>query len=95
MNLGAHNRLHKVAFWTEAGREISLEKWKKELDLNPSQAEQIETILDDFAKYYRNVLAGGKSRILAILNEDQKRKFEKMMGEAQEKQRFITPSSGP
>jgi DNA-directed RNA polymerase sigma subunit (sigma70/sigma32) len=54
---------------------------KKELDLTPVQVEQMETILDDFAKYYTTVLSDGKSRILQILNDDQKKKFEKMLAE--------------
>ena len=39
------------------------------------------SILDDFGVYYRNVLSDGKARILRILNEDQKRKFEKLLEE--------------
>ena len=53
----------------------------RDLDLTPAQTEQMETILDDFAKYYRTVLSDGKSRILQILNEEQKRKFEKVLQE--------------
>ena len=81
MNLGAHRPLHKAPFWTESGKALSLENLKHELDLTPAQTEQLESILDDFVKYYRTVLSDGKSRIMQLLNDQQKRKFEKMMQE--------------
>jgi hypothetical protein len=81
------------AYWKEGAREISLQKFKKELDLTPEQAKEMETVLDDFMMYYQSlqaqmddVRAIGKSRILKILREDQKTKFEKMIGEIQHKQ---------
>ena len=82
MNLGAHRWLHRSApFYTEGGKEISLQRWKRDLDLTPEQSQQMTVILDDFAMYYRNVLSDGKSRILRILNEDQKRKFDRLLAE--------------
>jgi hypothetical protein len=83
MNLGVHARLHRAPFWSDSGKAIYLERVKRELDLTPSQAELMESILDDFTQYYRNVLADGKSRIIQILNEDQRRKFELMLQEGQ------------
>jgi hypothetical protein len=81
------------AYWKEGAREISLQKFKKELDLSPEQAKDMETVLDDFMMYYQSlqaqmddVRAIGKTRILKILREDQKTKFEKMIGEIQHKQ---------
>jgi len=82
MNLGAHKLMHRsVPFWTEGGKEVWLQRWKKELNLTPEQSQEMTTILDDFGLYYRNVLSDGKSRILRILNEDQKRKFNKLLEE--------------
>jgi hypothetical protein len=82
MNLGAHKMLHRnVPFYTEGGKEVALQNWKKELDLTPDQSQQMALILDDFGTYYRNVLSDGKARILRILNEDQKRKFDKLLAE--------------
>ncbi|MCL5745248.1 MAG: hypothetical protein M1541_15200 [Acidobacteria bacterium] len=81
MNFG-HTHLHKAAFWTEPGKTIYLERVKKELDLTPVQTEEMQLILDDFAKYYRNVASDGKSRILQILNDQQKQKFEQMLTES-------------
>jgi hypothetical protein len=93
MSLGARGWIHASApAWKESDKEISLQKFKKELNLSPTQAEQLETVLDDFFMYYHtlqaqldDVRASGKQRILRILNEDQKRKFEKLMAGLQEK----------
>lgn len=80
-NLGAHKRLHREPFWSTAGKEAAVARVKKELDLTPIQVDQMATILDDFAKYYTTVLYDGKFRILQILNDEQKKKFEKMLAE--------------
>jgi hypothetical protein len=79
--------------WKEGAREISLQRFKKELDLSPEQAQEMERILDDFMMYYQtlqaqmdDVRATGKQRILRILREDQKQRFEKLIGEIQSKQ---------
>jgi hypothetical protein len=82
MNLGAHKYIHRsVPFWTEGGKDVWLHRWQKELDLSPEQTQQMTLILDDFGTYYRNVLSDGKGRILRILNDDQKRKFDKLLDE--------------
>ncbi len=80
-------------YWKEGGREISLQKWKKELDLTPAQVAEMETILDDFVMYYDTlqaqmdeVKASGKSKIVQILDERQRQKFDKMLVEMQPKQ---------
>src|SRR3979409_1236311 len=80
-------------FWKEGGREISLQRFKKELDLTPQQETEIETVLDDFVMYYQtlqaqmdDVRATGKNRILKLLREDQKQKFERMLSDLQAKQ---------
>ena len=83
MTLGFHNLLHRSPFWTTAGKSIYIDKIRKDLDLTPAQTEQMESILDDFGKYYRAVLADGKSRILQILNDSQRRKFEQILQERQ------------
>lgn len=82
MDLGAHKILHRSPpFWTEGGKEVSLQRWKKELDLTPEQSQEMTVILDDFGTYYKNVLSDGKFRILRILNDDQKRKFNRLLDE--------------
>ena len=84
---------HNKAVWKEGAREISLQRFKSDLDLSPEQAQEMERILDDFMMYYQtlqaqmdDVRATGKQRILRILRDEQKQKFEKMIGEIQNKQ---------
>src|SRR5260370_12171123 len=67
MNLGAHKWMHsRVPFYTEGGKELWLQRWKKELRLTPEQAQAMAVILDDFGLYYRNVLRGGQRTILRL-----------------------------
>ncbi len=77
-----------ASYWTEEGKEISLQRFQDELQLTPDQAKKIELILDDFMMYYHTlqaqmdeVRATGKTRILEVLNDEQKQKFERMMSE--------------
>ena len=94
MRYGVHPRIHRPPpRWTDGGKEISQQRFEKELDLTPEQTERIETILDDFVMYYDTLQAqmdevrtNGKSRILDALDPDQKKKFEVMLGGLQEKQ---------
>lgn len=95
MSLGGRHLLHpeSTAAMKAGGKDMSLQAFKKELNLTPAQSEQLETILDDFFTYYHtlqaqldDVRASGKQRILRVLDEKQKRKFEKMMGELQQGQ---------
>jgi Spy/CpxP family protein refolding chaperone len=81
MNLGAHTMLHPHPFWDNSSKTEYLKSVTKQLDLSPDQAQQMASILDDFAKYYQTVLSDGKARIFNILNDEQKRKFEKMLKE--------------
>src|SRR5438105_12682419 len=82
MNLGAHKWMHRsTPFYTEGGKEVWLQRWKKDLNLTPEQTQEMAVILDDFGVYYRNVLSDGKARILRILNEDQKRKLDRLLEE--------------
>ena len=36
-------------------------------------------ILDDVAKYYDNVLSDGQTRVMQILDDKQKEKFQRML----------------
>lgn len=62
-----------------SGKRTGVAEWKTELNLTDAQTQQLEIILDDFSKYYDNVLADGKTRVLQLLDENQKRKFERML----------------
>ena len=72
--------------WKEGQRELTISTLKKELDLTPDQAKEIETVLDDFVLYYQNLQgqmddwrSNGKTRIMSALTPAQRAKFEKMM----------------
>jgi Spy/CpxP family protein refolding chaperone len=95
MRVGLHDRLHpsNASLSKPDSAKLFLNRCQKELDLTPQQAEQMRTILDDYKLYYQSlqdqyeslqgqleeVRATGKSRILAVLNEQQKAKFEKLL----------------
>jgi hypothetical protein len=87
MRLGLHEKLHRAMSGSrEQSREAVLQKFKTELDLSGSQTEGIALVLDDYGQYYQSLQdqlddlrATGKTRILQILNPDQRVKFQKMM----------------
>jgi hypothetical protein len=84
MNLGAHGWLPKKRVSRSGARlesAIALSNLKKELNLSAEQTAQMETILDDFYKYYHTVLSDGKDRILQILDPSQRRRFEQLLRE--------------
>jgi len=83
MDFGVHNRTSPPAFDTPQGRAAFFERMNRELKLTPAQSEQMRSILTDFWDYYRTVLSDGKSRIEQILNDDQRRKFERILQERQ------------
>lgn len=74
--------------WKDGGKTFTLEMLKKDLDLTPEQAAQIETVLDEFVLYYQNLQgqmddfrADGKERILRVLTPAQREKFNRKMSE--------------
>ena len=95
MQLGLHDKLHRTAAAASkpvplAAKDAVLQRFKTELSLSPAQTQQISSILDDYRHYYQNlqdqlddVRALGKTRIVQILDEGQRQKFDKMMTELQ------------
>jgi len=83
MNLGAHRLMHQPAFDTPEGKIRFFERMQKELDLTPAQSEQMQSVLNDFWQYYRSVISDSKSGVEQILTEPQRRKFEKLLQDAQ------------
>ena len=83
MNFGAHTLLHQPSFDTAGGRELYFSRMKRELNLTSAQQEQMESILNDFWQYYRTVLSESKIKVEQILNEEQRRKFERILQERQ------------
>jgi hypothetical protein len=84
---GLHQALHKPGIsFQQGGKEVSLQKMKKELNLTPSQEEEIRMVLNDYALFLSNVQSQmddvrgtGKKRILAVLNSEQRQRFEQMI----------------
>lgn len=83
MNLGAHKLMHQPAFDTPEGKVRFFERMQKELDLTPAQAEQMQSVLNDYWQYYRSVISDSKSGVEQILTEPQRRKFEQMLQDSQ------------
>jgi len=87
-------RVHnpRAVAWEEARKQVTLERLRRELDLTPQQAAELEKVLDDFFAYYHalqsqmdEVRATGKDRILRLLDDRQRQKFEQMLKEFQSK----------
>lgn len=95
MRLGLHDRLHRVVSASSkapaATKEVSdavVQNFKTKLDLSSEQTQQIALVLADYRHYYESLedqlsdlRATGKTRILQVLNPQQRVKFEKMMAE--------------
>ena len=69
----------------EAARHVGLARLKAELNLTPDQEKIVTKELDDYAKYYQNieeqredVAEHGKQRILEVLNDAQKKRFNEI-----------------
>ena len=58
---------------------MSIDDWKRQLDLSEEQTVQLTSLLDDFSLYYDDVLADGNSRIMQILKPEQRKRFEQML----------------
>ena len=87
-----HSTMHGVAASPapDKMRDFTLGRFQRELDLTPQQSEEVKLVLDDFFKYYHSlqsqmdeVRSAGKSRIVRVLSEEQKQKFDKIMHELQ------------
>lgn len=97
MQMGLHERLHRTVSAATAppAREASIndalvQKFKTELNLSGDQTDKIALVLNDYREYYQNlqdqlddVRSTGKARIMQILDQKQRAKFEKIMGNLQ------------
>lgn len=95
MQLGLHEKLHRTAAAASkpvppAAKDAVVQRFKTELNLTSAQTQQISSILDDYRHYYQSlqdqlddVRALGKTRIMQILDDAQRQKFDKMMSELQ------------
>ncbi len=83
-----HEKLHPGSSRSRDQGRDALQLFKAELDLTSDQVNKIATVLEDYRRYYGSLQdqlddlrATGKSRILQILNPEQRTKFEKKMSE--------------
>jgi hypothetical protein len=60
-------------------RNFELQQLRKDLELSDEQTRQLSMILDDVSKYYDNVLSDGQTRVMQMLDERQKEKFQKLL----------------
>ena len=86
--VGTYMAKPSINTWKESTREMTLDWFRRELDLTPEQAREIEAVLDDYVIYYQNLQTQmddfryeGKKRIMQILNEEQRRKYESISGQ--------------
>ena len=84
-----------AVYYPVGDKKVALQQLTSELDLTPSQVQQLEMVLDDFVMYVQmlqaqmtEVRANGKDRILHILNDQQRPKFEQMLTEIQQAHRI-------
>jgi|SRR5579885_1073288 Spy/CpxP family protein refolding chaperone len=71
-----------------AGHDQVLRQFKAGLNLSDAQTQKLALLLDDYSQYYESVQeqlddlrATGKRQFMAILNPEQREKFEKMLPE--------------
>lgn len=74
-----HPRLHMVRPAAPIGLAVSVSQWKKQLNLSEEQERKLTSVLDDFSRYYDNVLADGNSRVLEILTPEQRTLYEGLL----------------
>lgn len=76
------------SFLSEAEKAMAVQHFSQELELNAAQAKAIDDILDEFIMQQANLMAEfrssrvlGHDRILQVLNEDQRKRFKKVLSE--------------
>jgi hypothetical protein len=97
MQMGLHERLHRTVSAASAPpvrkaptNDALVQRFKTDLNLSGDQTDKIAMVLEDYRQYYQSledqlddVRATGKTRIMQILDEQQRAKFEKIMGNLQ------------
>jgi hypothetical protein len=77
MNLRTHSPRTIVREKFSSHGEV--ERLHRALNLSDEQTRQLQMILDDVAVYYDHVLADGQSRVMQILDDNQKQKFRELL----------------
>ena len=79
LSLAKNSALHGTPPVSASLSSMSVAEMKSGLNLSDDQTRQLTSILDDFSHSYDNLLADGNSRILQILDPDQKKRFAEML----------------
>ena len=79
MSLTRSTTVHGTPPLSSGLSSMSVTEMKNSLNLTDDQTRQLTSILDDFSHYYDNLLADGNSRIVQILNPDQKKLFNQLL----------------
>src|ERR1039457_3432178 len=79
MNLSSHAGHSRENIRGHFGNQFEVQHLQKELALTGEQTRQLSMILDDVAKYYDNVLSDGQTRVMQILDDKQKAKFQQLL----------------
>jgi predicted PurR-regulated permease PerM len=74
-----HRPLVHAARTGGAGMNMTVDEWKQQLNLSDEQTRQMTSLLDDFSHYYDDLLSFGSTKILNILNDDQKARYREMI----------------
>lgn len=77
---------------TEAEKQMAVQHFSQELDLNADQVKAVNDILDEFImeqanlmQQFQNSRLTGHDQLLHILNEDQRKRFQKVLTELDNK----------
>ncbi len=72
----------------ELERQVALEHFRGELELNEQQARAVEAIVDellmqqaDLMEQFRNRRISGQDRLFQVLNEEQRKRLKKVLDE--------------
>lgn len=79
LSLTRNNTIHSPRPAPSNLASMSVAEMKTNLNLTEEQTRELTSILDDFSHYYDNLLADGNSRILQILDPEQKKRFAQML----------------
>ena len=91
MQFGVHGWMRRAPAppaQSAQSHDAILNRFKNELNLSNDQTAKLSLVLDDYSQYYESLQeqlndlrATGKTRIMSLLDQDQRARFEKMMGD--------------
>lgn len=95
MHLGDRYWLRQQsAAFTEAEKQMALQHFSQELDLDSEQARAVENILDEFImeqadlmQQFRTNRIAGHDRLFRVLNPDQQKRLQKVLDELSNKRK--------